>query len=603
MDPSKANPREHLRQAIDTEIKSLEESIRALKLRRNALTPISSLPTEVITAIFSLLRLPVASPLGGKPDHNLAWLRVTHVCRQWREIALDLPLLWSHVDFTTVSPAGATEILARAKKAPLSLEARLPIFRWDDSRFSALQQELRTHVSHICHLSISAESVYLQRTIEALISPAPILEYLSLSIEKYRHRTPLRVSIPDTLFNGTTPRLSCLKLCDCNISWKSPLLKGLKNLEILTLSVSKRPKLAVWLDALDEMPQLKRLVLRSATPVVLFPFNIEVERTVTLPFLTHFDISGCVEDCALALAHLVLPALTRLCLTAKSNLPNGGDVLKILPYVTRHAHGPQDTRPLRSMLIRAERTRADILAWPAPGVDIDVCDTSHAATLSARVALSITSKDWFIPDAHIGVLNAAIAALPLDSLRTLTAHHRTLLNEQFWLRHAPRWPLLQRVRLASPAAGGLREMLLQDNGGGGCPLLPSLTRLDLVETALSARRTLRLCDAFMKRAEQGVPLEALDLSTCFVTSRAVRLLSEIVVDVWGPAEDLEKESILFAWDSATRDPFVSDDNSGTEDYSDEDNEDDTSSSDDDEERDEEEEDDEAVEGYPWMEED
>jgi hypothetical protein len=38
MDPSQDNSREYLRQTIDAEIKSLEESIRTLKLRRNALT-------------------------------------------------------------------------------------------------------------------------------------------------------------------------------------------------------------------------------------------------------------------------------------------------------------------------------------------------------------------------------------------------------------------------------------------------------------------------------------------------------------------------------------------------------------------------------------
>jgi hypothetical protein len=53
MNPPQANPRERLQQAIDAEIRSLEESIRALKLRRNALAPISSLPPEVFIAIFS----------------------------------------------------------------------------------------------------------------------------------------------------------------------------------------------------------------------------------------------------------------------------------------------------------------------------------------------------------------------------------------------------------------------------------------------------------------------------------------------------------------------------------------------------------------------
>jgi hypothetical protein len=114
-----------LQQAIDAEIKSLggirRDTIRALKLRRNALSPISSLPPEVFAA-YSPFVLTWYIITGWKPDHHLARLRVSHVCHQWREIALNQPLLWSHVDFTTLSLAGATEILVRAKSVPLYLE-------------------------------------------------------------------------------------------------------------------------------------------------------------------------------------------------------------------------------------------------------------------------------------------------------------------------------------------------------------------------------------------------------------------------------------------------------------------------------------------------
>ncbi|KAF8262418.1 hypothetical protein EI94DRAFT_1556689, partial [Lactarius quietus] len=203
----------------------------SLEHRRNALAPVSSLPAEVISAIFSLLRLPGSPPLGGKPDHHLSWLHVTHVCHQWREVALNLSIFWSHIDFSTVSLAGATEMLSRARTAPLYLEARAPIFRGDGTRYSVFQNELQTHISRVRHLSITAESFRLRRTLEGFTSPAPALEYLSLS----RPTVPkLRVSVPDTLFDATTPRLSSLELRNCNISWTSALLKGLKSLKILT---------------------------------------------------------------------------------------------------------------------------------------------------------------------------------------------------------------------------------------------------------------------------------------------------------------------------------------------------------------------------------
>ncbi|KAF8263419.1 hypothetical protein EI94DRAFT_1501980, partial [Lactarius quietus] len=99
-----------------------------LRHRRNALAPVSSLPTEVVLTIFSLVRAASTSLpfiLGERPDH-LAWLRVAHVCHQWREIALNHSLFWSHIDFITVSSAGAAEILTRGKKVPLHLKANVP---------------------------------------------------------------------------------------------------------------------------------------------------------------------------------------------------------------------------------------------------------------------------------------------------------------------------------------------------------------------------------------------------------------------------------------------------------------------------------------------
>jgi hypothetical protein len=190
MNPSQANSRKCLRQSIDAEIKSLEESIRGLKSRRNALSPISSLHPELFAIIFSILCVPSTSSQDGNPDdHHLARICVSHVCHQWRETTLNLPLLWSRVNFTSLSLAGAAEALVRAKSAPLYLEANISSQRWDDDRFSTFQNELQAHVPHIRHLRIRAEPVLLQGTLERLVSPAPTLKSLSLSSTGELRRT------------------------------------------------------------------------------------------------------------------------------------------------------------------------------------------------------------------------------------------------------------------------------------------------------------------------------------------------------------------------------------------------------------------------------
>jgi F-box-like len=100
MDASSTAAKAHLRQAIDDKIKPLEDSIRVLKCRRNALAPISTLPPEILTEIFSILS---HSAYDNEKVGYLAWLWVTHVCHNWREIALNHPRLWSHINFTKLT--------------------------------------------------------------------------------------------------------------------------------------------------------------------------------------------------------------------------------------------------------------------------------------------------------------------------------------------------------------------------------------------------------------------------------------------------------------------------------------------------------------------
>jgi hypothetical protein len=540
---SQADSREYQRQAIDAKIKCLEESIRELRCRRNVLAPISFLPIEVVEGIFSYLRV-LLSPFtrGEKPEKRdtQAWLPVAHVCHQWREIALNQPLFWSHVNFANVSWAGAAEILSRAKNVPLSLEARIPRARWNNIQFATFHDELQRRISHIRRLGICAVHSHLHKTLRALVSPAPTLEQLSLSTEEYG-----KFSLPDALFSGITPSLSRLKLCNCDIGWKLPILKALTHLEIRSPSRGARPELATWLDSLEEMSQLKTLIVHSASPIAppdaSLPFD--VKRTTTLSFLARLDISASLRDCALALAHLDLPALAHLSIATRTHVRGGNDaeVLGILPYITLHSHGPQDTQPLQSMLIYSNGTRIEMLAWTVPDIDVDVRDSSIIldTMLSARVSLSVTN-DQSPFNIYTSMFDAALAALPLDSLVTLTAPDGTWLGEQVWRSHAQRWRLLHCVRLGVSAVQGFRRVSLDDNGEHDCSLLPSLRKLVLVDsTSVSTGLEIRdLCDILMKRAEQGVPLKVVDLRMCNVPDHAAtQQLNELGVDVWGPTDD------------------------------------------------------------------
>ena len=78
-----------------------------------------------------------------------------------------------------------------------------------------------------------------------------------------------------------------------------------------------------------------------------------------------------------------------------------------------------------------------------PDTYVDHLHWSAVVELTARVALSIIFE---FTRAYIRVLDAALEALPLDKLVTLTAQRHTRFDKPVWLHHASQcqWPLLEQ---------------------------------------------------------------------------------------------------------------------------------------------------------------
>jgi len=544
MDTSSATVQDQLRKAIDDEIKVSEQVTQELKYRRNALAPISRLPPETLAEIFSLL--PYSAD-----DHEdvpyLEWIRATHVCRRWREIALHSPYLWNHINFTKLTLAGITEILARAKMSPLHFEAKTT--HWSITRFNAFGTQLEAHISRIRDISISGKP---QTVIERLVSPAPALVSLSLT-DSYHEHFFTQYIIPDSLFNGTAPKLTRLELIGCGIRWKSPLLKGLKTLTIRTPWSLTMPALEDWLAALNEMSQLKTLILNTATPAVSVEHThiSAPQRTVTLPSLTHFNITASAKGCALALAHLVLPVLSSLHVICKSHSTDGDDVRLLIPYAARVVHGLQDTTPLQTILFNGEATLAEIVAWTVPDAGVEFYSPLdfEKATISAPLVLNVSPESRWREGTDTVLFDAMLSHLPLDAISTLSAQNTTRLSKEVWLSHAPRLTMLKRAVLVPTAVRAFRQMLEEGATPDGLPRLPQLTKLVLSEVSLTALRAHHLRDMLVKRKEQGAPLEALDLRTCIGTESAFQMLSETVGNVQVPEKIPQVElSAVFNWE-------------------------------------------------------
>ena len=540
---------DHLRQVIDYEINSLEESTRALKSRPNELVSISRLPPETLAAIFFFLSLSTWHNEADKHDWkyktgNMAWIRVAHVCRRWRETALNHPHMWSHINLTQLTPVGMAEILARAKTVPLHLGA--DVTKWSAEHIVAFEKQLEAHISHTRHLSICGEH-HLPTLLEQLVSPAPLLEFLSLSpISPLSPSPQPEVIIPDNLFNCTTPSLRNLELENCDIIWMSPLLKGLRSLQIHKLSTEVRPKLEDWLDILNEMPQLEELSLQSATPLAppTGTFISEPSRSTTLP-PSPDSISPVLRKNVPSQSPIsCYPLSLRLHVDVESQDSKGEDVRLVIPYVARNICGIQDIEPLQSILFSGECKRAEVVAWTTPDVDVKVSNptTLLSESVSARLIFTATGSRpgvYWNHEVVTAIYDSLFTLLPVSSVSTFSLPNHTRLSKEFWLNQAPRLPLLERVRLAPTAVKAFRDMLAEDAPPDGSRRLPLLTKLTIFAVTWTSTKTYHFRDMLIERVEQGVPLESLDLRACDEPRpcRANQIFAEIVVDVQGPLRD------------------------------------------------------------------
>ena len=113
------------RSIIDPNI-DLEESIRALKSRRNELSPISRLPVEILCKIFKFSERLAASSFWWLTPGSLT--NFSQVSQHWRSSALSAPELWTNIPFNC--HRWAQEMLIRSKKANLTLTMKLQSYSY-----------------------------------------------------------------------------------------------------------------------------------------------------------------------------------------------------------------------------------------------------------------------------------------------------------------------------------------------------------------------------------------------------------------------------------------------------------------------------------------
>ena len=536
----------------------MEGAIRALKSRRNSLAAISRLPPEILSKIF------VCCAATYKPvQPTMDWVKVSHVSRHWRTVAIGCPRLWTTLVFAR--PRWVEEMLKRSKMAPLVINAE---FGYLGPKSTEAVQLTMNHISRVRELNIVSASSSFGKLFSNVPRAAPMLQVLVLSTSTNHYAEPFRdnYSIPPGLFIDDSSQLRRLELIQCNLDWTSHLLKGLTHLKIHDTAPGTRPSTLLFLDVLEQLPTLTVLDLKDALPHVVDGSSaMSYQRTVELRSLTYFHLSGSDSDCSNALRHLSVSSTATLKLSCRRTEVSDADFSSILTFVSGlweptaiiSSAAKPHKRPIRSLKIQGVgSTGLSLQAWPT---------VLSFPTLSGHLAppfidLLFQWSSTITPGVMDKVIREACAALPLERLASLDVVNASQMTEQTWLVRFGKLVHLKSIRAQGMAVHTLLSaMIAEPNTATGTSVstnsstrkrsrnrrekpppvyFSSLLRLAIEDTSFDSgygeecARLENLKDCLMERYERKAEVRELTLSQCRrLTTEHVEELEEIIVDV------------------------------------------------------------------------
>jgi hypothetical protein len=320
--------------AVDEEVDAARKLLRSLLTRRNALAPISVLPPEVLARVFhALARL---EPPCWSGIQYLGWIRATHVCVHWRQVALGDSSLWARISGVPTSKEFVAEMLVRARNAPLDIDVDLA-----GTSNPALSLLFAPHISRIRELRLHSLSKFHSDSVRGIYGQeAPVLEHFELGVS---------VAAPMvfgelggvTLFKGRAPKLRTLSLSQVLIPWSHIPRGQLTQLKIVffnevpfPIDVSTHDDVNQLIDLLVNSPELEVLVLESCLPSRLGQFPRS--RTIHLPHLSRLCLGGSSSRVTNLLKMLKFPPSSMLHLHCISeNTPTYNDH-HLLPLISAH---------------------------------------------------------------------------------------------------------------------------------------------------------------------------------------------------------------------------------------------------------------------------
>ncbi|KAI0690504.1 hypothetical protein C8T65DRAFT_711629 [Cerioporus squamosus] len=302
--------------ALVNQVHTNEASLSCIRARIDALStflhPVLRLPPEVLVPIFKLgSRMPQDDPiLGSSTGPRPFPLVVAAVSRQWREIAIKTPDLWTNITIHHPRPYGWIPLcLERSRGQPIDITI--------DCRSSSLLtgpmvdhllSVLMLHVHRWRRFALTTSDPATIYVVGSRLADAhaPMLRHLQLSLNGSSGNQEV---ILNKILQGGAQALTSVRFDSLATPWDSSPLVNLTTLDLRWLWLQTRLHYEQFRHLLSASPNIRALILRGTY------INLHTGRAyppLSIPTLRYLEISG-DHVCRMS-SLLSTPGLTELAL-------------------------------------------------------------------------------------------------------------------------------------------------------------------------------------------------------------------------------------------------------------------------------------------------
>ncbi|KAH7920515.1 hypothetical protein BV22DRAFT_799213 [Leucogyrophana mollusca] len=254
--------------------------------RLHVVSPVESLPNELLSAIFTL-----ATHDSHDIPHAVSFpIVLSHVCKHWRQVSFSTSSLWTAILLTHPGKKSqlsrAVDWLARSRNRPLQihLDFRDPSWNWDETSHSFgwknmenVMRLLLPHVTRWESLQLSTDTwapIFTFLWYSARVKSAPLLRDIQLSrcnaffATKGEIFSPAAMREPIAWFTGglAFTSLRRVSLAGVHVDWSNSGLTGLLDLELKYHAGDVAPTLHQFSKILAACPDMERLSILGWGP-------------------------------------------------------------------------------------------------------------------------------------------------------------------------------------------------------------------------------------------------------------------------------------------------------------------------------------------------